>query len=1142
MIKKARFKRTLVENNEKSSNFKSPTRSQSGSKPGSPKARSPRKQSPSPTRKGSAKGSPTRPRSGKSPKRPESGKSPKRPESGKLLKRPESGKSDTKSNKSASPKTIKTSTPKDKKSDLEGKGTKEAAIKKKKTVEIKEPNETEDGLKIKNLSNQGLTRVPGPLLTEKNIGIVNLSANNLSSLPADIKRWTTVRKLDIGKNGLKYGLPKEMEQMVNLQELILAECNMPRIPPVVWQVTSLLVLDISRNKIDFLPPEVGQLINLQKLNLKHTNITGLPPEIALCQELEEVLLWGNTIETLPETLPVLHKLKTLALNYRSFCRKVGDVLEEFLHKGQVPSDSIPEFVFELPALEVLDLEATKINNIPKTENYGLREMNLSCNFLSVLPKNTYNLTRLTVLDLSKNQFSTLPDELGNVRSLVSLKLSHNSLVAIPTTISNLQSLREFFIADNNLKHLPITIKGLKNLITLDVEKNEIKKLPDEICDLTKLSTLNIAKNQIHSLPMHLHNLENLTVAHSYDKLQKYGLWLNGNPLKYPPKEIWRTSEPTKIFDYLKKLAIMKTEHLQRQKLAIIGESQCGKTSFVNGLVHSKSMLTNSESEKTKLVEQTIWKSENMVDFIIYDFSGDPTYKAPSALFLDQKALFILAYDHSTYSIERHQEMIGKWLDYLSLHVPGAVIKLVGLKSDLCRYPGQKEAEEENEETEKDEEDEEENQQKKHEVIEQTKQILLEQVTNHQTRAKDKLLLELQLLGQKINEARGAKDYASDYLSHLEDKRHLVEKLLTNPVNVIQDVSTVSSMDWLVGFKSLVNSLELLVLNSTYFPNAKRYVSDSWTKVSKRIKQQTKHIYLTWEEVTKICQKCDVMGTAVEECMKHLHDIGEILWLKENPKLKNIIFHLPRRFNDIITSLFRHDFDKFFELGEDSKIGNLFVCKGNFSLEKYKEVVSLFQSQGQIPRPLLNCLWFYHNFSSAEYDDLLTLLPLFEMCFSLVEPEVPDGCYYIRPLMVLPWYNKGEIGTDLVEMQSTLTSTNNETLAFEYEFPLTIPDGTFEKLVCVLQDIVKTRTDWKNAVYADLETGQILITRYHDNRSESEHVTILLGGPDKGSVEKSVRQLSEIVTEVLSKVKGLVWRINAPVSLWQNHFIFSGHKE
>lgn len=149
--------------------FQSPTRSQSGSKPGSPKARSPRKQSPSPTRKGSAKGSPTRPRSGKSPKRPESGKSPKRPESGKSLKRPESGKSDTKSNKSASPKTIKTSTPKDKKSDLEGKGTKEAAIKKKKTVEIKEPNETEDGLKIKNLSNQGLTRVPGPLLTGTNI-------------------------------------------------------------------------------------------------------------------------------------------------------------------------------------------------------------------------------------------------------------------------------------------------------------------------------------------------------------------------------------------------------------------------------------------------------------------------------------------------------------------------------------------------------------------------------------------------------------------------------------------------------------------------------------------------------------------------------------------------------------------------------------------------------------------------------------------------------------------------------------------------------------------------------------------------------------------------------------------------------------
>lgn len=1116
------------------STLQSPTRSTNGSKQGSPKSKSssPRNRSPSPTRKGSAKGSPKRPQSGKSPNRPESGKSPKRPESGKSPKRPESGKSDSKS-----PKITKTSTPKDKeqKSELEGKATKEA--KKKKTVEIKEPNETEDGLKIKNLSNQGLTRVPGPLLTEKNLGIVDLSANNLSSLPPDIKKWTTVRKLDISKNGLKYGLPKEMEQMKGLQELILGECNMPRIPPVVWTLTNLLILDISRNKIDFLPPEVGQLINLQKLNLKHTNITGLPPEIALCQELEEILLWGNTIETLPETLPVLHKLKTLALNYRSFCRKVGDVLEEFLHKGQVPSDSIPEFVFELPALEVLDLEATKINNIPKTENYGLREMNLSCNFLSVLPKNAYNLTRLTILDLSKNQFATLPDELGNVRSLVSLKLSHNALISIPTTISNLVNLRELFVADNKLRHLPITIKGLKNLITLDVEKNEIKKLPDEICELTELTTLNIAKNQIHSLPMHLHNLKNLTVAHNYNKLHKYGLWLNGNPLKYPPKEIWRTAQPEKIFDYLKKLAIMKTEHLQRQKLIIIGESQCGKTSFVNGLVHGKSILTNGESDKTKLVEQTLWKTENMVDFIIYDVSGDPTYVAPSTLFLDEKALFLLAYDQSRYTPERHQQMIGQWLDYLSIHVPGAIIKLVGLKSDLVTCPDKPKKEEDEGQGKDQDQNEEERQQQQQEIIEKTNKILLDQVAKHQTIAKDKLLLELQLLGQKINEARGANDYASDYLGHLEDKRHLVEKLLTNPVHVIQDVSAVSSIDWLLGFRSLVNGLELLVLNSSLFPNAKRYVSDTWAKVSKRLKQQTNQFYLTWEEVTKYCQKFDVMGTAVDDCIKHLHDIGEVLWFQENPKLKSILFHLPRVLNDTLTSLFRHDYDKFLEIGQDNKIGNLFVCRGNFSLEKFKAVVDLFKKQGQIPRPLLNCLWFFHQLSAEQYNDLLTLLPLFEICYSLNEPITPDGDYYIRPLMVLPWYNTEEIGDQLVEIQAKISELNHR-LAFAYEFPLGIPKGTFEKLSCSFQDIVKSRLDWKDALYGQLENGQILITHNRDNNSESEHVAILIGGSDNETVQHSVRQISMMITEILCRVKGLVWRINAPIKLWQKQYIYS----
>lgn len=983
--------------------------------------------------------------------------------------------------------------------------------------------------------------------SEKNLGIIDLSANNLSSLPADIKRWTTVRKLDISKNGLKYGLPREMEQMVSLQELILGECNMPRIPTVVWTLTNLLTLDISRNKIDFLPPEVGQLINLQKLNLKHTNITGLPPEIALCQELEEVLLWGNTIETLPETLPVLHKLKTLALNYRSFCRKVGDVLEEFLHKGQVPSDSIPEFVFELPALEVLDLESTKINNIPKTENYGLREMNLSCNFLSILPKNAYNLTRLTILDLSKNQFGTLPDDLGNVRSLVSLKLSHNFLVSIPTTISNLVNLRELFIADNKLRHLPITVKGLKNLITLDIEKNEIKTLPDEICELTQLTTLNIAKNLIHSLPMHLHNLENLTVAHSYNKLQKYGLWLNGNPLKYPPKEIWRTSQPEKIFDYLKKLAIMKTEHLQRQKLIIIGESQCGKTSFVNGLVHGKSMLTNGEMDKTKLVEQTIWKTENMVDFIIYDFSGDPTYIAPSTMFLDEKALFLLAYDHSSYTIERHQEMIGKWLDYLNIHVPGAVVKLVGLKCDLC-HGNENLVKEEEQDPDPDQEQEEENEEEleeerlrqQQEIIENTKQTVYNQVEKQQTIAKDKLLIELQLLGQKINEARGAKDYASDNLSHLEDKRCLVEKLLTNPIHVIPDVSTVSSMDWLQGFRPLINSLELLVLNASLFPNAKRYVSDTWGKVGKKLKQQTRQFYLTWEEIVKYCHKSDVMGSAINECMKHLHDIGEILWLREIPKLKNIIFHLPRVLNDIITSLFRHDYENFFKLGEDDKVENLFVCKGNFSLDKFNVVAGLFQRQGQIPRPLLNCLWFFHQLSSDQYNDLLTLMPQLEICYSLNEPEIPDGGYYVRPLMVIPWYNIEDVGDELVDIQATIKS-NDYSLAFEYEFPMGIPKGTFEKLSCVLQDIVTSRVDWGNALYGELESGQILITRLGDNRSESEHLTILIGGPNKQKLELLVRQLSEIITEILCRVKGLVWRINASIPLWQKQYIDSGFK-
>lgn len=90
----------------------------------------------------------------------------------------------------------------------------------------------------------------------RNVGHLILSSNNLRSITSDIVRMKHLEKLDISKNCIRCtssndfsGLPKELARLTNLTELNISECNMSFMPPAILKMTSLKVLDISRNKV-----------------------------------------------------------------------------------------------------------------------------------------------------------------------------------------------------------------------------------------------------------------------------------------------------------------------------------------------------------------------------------------------------------------------------------------------------------------------------------------------------------------------------------------------------------------------------------------------------------------------------------------------------------------------------------------------------------------------------------------------------------------------------------------------------------------------------------------------------------------------------------------------------------------------------
>ncbi|KAK3102193.1 hypothetical protein FSP39_009514 [Pinctada imbricata] len=1099
MLKKARFERNSEGRN--ASNSKSPKGSPSRSRSNS---KSPKRRGSSQSKAMSNSSSPNRNAPGSGKTRSSSGrKGSKSPSPNRRTKSPSSSKPDSGDSRGRSAK--KTKGP----------------------VRIRSPDRTENGLKVRDFSDQGLTVMPQTLLQEKDLGIVNLSGNNLKGLPPEIQRWDTLEKLDLSKNyGLRRtkandsSLPREILLLPNLRELVLSECNMQRLPPILWQMTNLQVLDISRNKINVLVPEVGNLSNLRKINLKHTNITTLPPEIVYCQELEEILLWGNKIETLPETLPELLKLKTLALNYRDFCKLADQYMESFINKGQIKSEHIPRIVFMLPALQSMDLECTKINNLPETTNLGLQELNLSRNFLQVLPDSVYTLNHLTLLNLSDNQFSNLPNEVGNLKTLVKLRVAKNQLTQLPITIGKLKNLKELDASDNKLKRLPTQIRGLKSLKVMHLENNELVGLPDEICELTDIETLNVSDNNIHTLPMKLHQLVHLKDAHVYDRYYKKGLWLFKNPLTQPPKEIWRADKTDAIFKYLKELAIIKTQNLQRQKMLMIGESGCGKTSLVQALLHGKSLSEEEDGAhiKTSYVEQSIWKTKNLVEYLINDFGGDDTYNLGYSLFLDAKALVTLVYDHSKYKTENHQDSVGCWLDMLNKYAPGVVVKLIGTKTDLIEDEA---------------------------IVDIKAELVMSEIERQQQTYGLRLQQELRRIQKDIKEAEAS--HATELLQHLTANKAKIEKLLSKPLRIMPDISMVSSKEGLMGLPDLVNSLELLAINKDLFPHGQRAVPELWCKFRYKLKRQP-GFYLQWSKVESLAEKMNLIYGDMQACMRYLGDIGELLWFQGIPGLSHIIFHKPRHLISIVTSLYRHNVKEYLDF-EQNKI---FMSFGKFTTETFQMATEIFYNFGQVSRPLLACFWSEHMLNNDQFTELLELTPNLGICYTIPEPEVPMGTNVALPLMVLPWYNKEAADNSVVETFVGEVPEGGTILQIHYVFPFGMPKSIFHKLSTAVQENILSRIDWSNALFATIEEASFLIIYYskqehndHGNLEQGEMpqnagqgdlIRIMFKGENEAAAEEAIRKVTQSVASVLERVNGLVWKIEAPGKLWKNRVI------
>lgn len=244
-------------------------------------------------------------------------------------------------------------------------------------------------------------------------------------------------------------------------------------------------------------------------------------------------------------------------------QKVLEFIERAAREGRKELDlsseqltSVPRQVTDLNNLTSLNLEDNRLSSLPP-EIGGmskLRFLRLGGNKLLQLPPEIGNLRNLELLDLGlgmitragrrskSNHLRELPLEIGNLTTLKKLDLGGNFFSQLGAELNGLSELQSLILENNDFTFVPKVVCALPNLKSLDLTGNQLTSVPPEISQLTTLIDLYLRDNYLTNLPPEISRLTNL-----------YNLDLSYNQLTSLPLEISQLTKLRNLF--------LRTNHL-----------------------------------------------------------------------------------------------------------------------------------------------------------------------------------------------------------------------------------------------------------------------------------------------------------------------------------------------------------------------------------------------------------------------------------------------------------------------------------------------------------------------------------------------------------------------------------------------------
>lgn len=340
--------------------------------------------------------------------------------------------------------------------------------------------------------------------------------------------------------------PTSLGTFTALSRFSCTRCQLTSLPVSLYPYTQLETCELRENQIRELPVQL-ETFAIRTLDLTENEFTQVPPQVWAMPELRVLNMAGNKVSVCqsPDERPDLASrlnvvpLETLILD----------------------DNNISALTCEFPNLRTLSLRQTRM--IDLLHGVGsfpqLTSLNLSENPRLTLQTNaTMTLTNLRKLELAFNQLRTVPSSLVTLApGLSTLNIMGNKLkdVAGLAPLTTLQSLEELVLDGNEFTNLTVITDRFPKVANLSVADNKLTEC-GTIRPAPFVLHLNLSHNEITRCTLNFPRLRTLDLSHNRIMTVPTGLFtltdlqtldMSGNAI-----EPWALSESQ--FTFLSKLS------------------------------------------------------------------------------------------------------------------------------------------------------------------------------------------------------------------------------------------------------------------------------------------------------------------------------------------------------------------------------------------------------------------------------------------------------------------------------------------------------------------------------------------------------------------------------------------------------------